>query len=99
MLPPTPSFDRAARPSAREDVEFRQAGGGWVLFDPVAQRIHVLDVTAALVWSYCTGEMEVGAMEAEIRRAFGAALPAGQDPGVQKARGDFAAAGLLLGAP
>lgn len=80
-------------------MEFRQVGEDWVLFDPVAQRIHVLDVTGALVWSYCTGNMDVRAMEREIRNAFGLALAAGKDPGVQQALSDFAAADLLRSDP
>lgn len=95
MLRPPSPFDSSWRPSVREDVDFRKVGEDWVLFDPVAQRIHVLDVTGALVWSWCSGGMDVRAMEAEIRQAFGAALPAGEDPGVRKALREFAAAGLL----
>ena len=95
MPPQPPRLDSGWRPSARQDVDFRHVGGDWVLFDPVSQRIHVLDVTAALVWSYCTGEMDVSAMEREIRNAFGPALAAGRDPGVRKALADFEEADLL----
>ena len=76
-------------------MDFRQVGKDWVLFDPSTRRIHVLDVTGALVWSYCSGEMDVPAMEAEIRRAFGVALPAGQNTGVRAVLRDLMASGLL----
>ncbi|HSG06861.1 MAG TPA: hypothetical protein VLA36_00790 [Longimicrobiales bacterium] len=99
MPTPPPAFDPACRPSARGDVDFRKVGEDWLLFDPVAQRVQVLDVTAALVWSYCSGEMDVAAMETEIRRAFGAALPKSEDTGVQQALRHFADAGLLREAP
>lgn len=99
MPTPPPVFDPAWRPCAREDVDFRRVGEDWLLFDPASQSVRVLDVTAALVWSYCSGEMDVAAMEAEIRRAFGAALPAGNDTGVHKALRDFADAGLLRDDP
>ena len=79
----------------RDDVDFRRVGEDWILFDPTVQRVQVLDVTGALVWSYCTGEMDVAAMEAEVRTAFGAALPRGTDPGVRKALRSFLDAGLL----
>lgn len=83
------------RPRMRDDVDFRRVGEDWVLFDPLAQTVLVLDVTGALVWSYCTGEMDVAAMEAEIQAAFGAALPRGRDPGVRAALRGFLDAGLL----
>lgn len=79
----------------RDDVDFRRVGGDWILYDPAAQGVHVLDVTGALVWSYCTGDMEVAAMEVEIRAAFGAAIPRGKDPGVRRALQGFLEAGLL----
>ena len=79
----------------RDDVDFRRVGPDWILFDPRVQGVHVLDVTGALVWSYCTGEMDVAAMEAEVRTAFGAALPKGRDPGVRAALQGFLDAGLL----
>jgi hypothetical protein len=88
---PTP-FTPGWRPKTRDDVVFRQVGEDWVLFDPVAGRIHVLDLTAALLWSFCTGESEVPSLEEEVRRAFGAAV---DDPQVPKALRGFLDAGLF----
>ncbi|HKJ01199.1 MAG TPA: PqqD family protein [Longimicrobiales bacterium] len=73
-------------------MAFRRVGEDWVLFDPVAQRVEVLDATAALVWSHCSGEMDVGALRAEVRRAFGAAFREGS---VTEALETFRVAGLL----
>ena len=95
MPSPPPPLDSRWRPRMRDDVDFRRVGEDWILFDPMAQSVQVLDVTGALVWSYCTGEMDVAAMEAEIRTAFGAALPTGTDPGVRRALRGFLDAGLL----
>ena len=71
---------------------FRRVGEDWVLFDPAAQRIHVLDVTAALLWSFCAGESDVAGLEAEVRRAFG---PAVDDPQVSQTLRSFLEKGLL----
>jgi len=95
---PTP-FDSTWRPISREHVDFRRVGDDWILFDPLTQAVHVLSVTEALVWSHCSGAMDVRSMEAEIRSAFGAALPRGNDPGVRKALGRFLEAGLLNDPP
>lgn len=80
-----------ARPRAREDVVFRRVGEDWVLFDPVAQEIHVLNLSAALVWTYCTGDHDLDDIEAEVRSAFGVV----EETGVRDAVGGFRAAGLL----
>ncbi len=45
------------RPRARQDVVFRQLDEEWVIYDPAADRLHVLNLTAALVWMHCTGEL------------------------------------------
>jgi len=43
------------RPVARQDLVLRRVGSEWVLFDPRADRAHVLNLTAAVVWTYCDG--------------------------------------------
>jgi hypothetical protein len=46
----------AARPPvARNDVLLRRVGSEWVLFDARKDRAHVLNLTAAVVWTYCDG--------------------------------------------
>lgn len=42
-------------PKAREDVVFRSLSKEWVLYDPRTQLLHVLNPTAAIVWSCCDG--------------------------------------------
>ena len=61
-----------AGPVAREDVVFRQLGDEWVLFDPVAYRLHVLNLTAAMVWTHCDGSYDVSGLVKELESAFDA---------------------------
>ncbi len=48
--------DPAACPRAREDVILRPLEDEWVLYDPVAQELHTVNRSAALIWTHCTGE-------------------------------------------
>lgn len=93
--PDPPPLPPDWRPRGREDVVFRRVGEDWVLFDPGTQRIHVLNLTAALVWSFCTGERGADAIEEEVRRSFG--RPPAGETGVREALRGFREAGLLDG--
>jgi len=62
--------EAAARPRARDDVVFRQLDEEWVIFDPAADRLHALNLTAALVWSHCTGEFDASGIAAAVAGAF-----------------------------
>lgn len=86
------SFPAGWCPLIRDDVVFRRVGEDWVLFDPQGQQIHVLNLTAALVWSFCTGDQSPASIEAQVREAFGVAV---DDPKVAEALQDFLDAGLL----
>ena len=55
-------------PTARGDVVLRRVGNEWVLFDAAHDRAHVLNLTAAVVWTYCDGEHDPGAISAAINR-------------------------------
>ena len=44
-----------SNPRVRPDVIFRQLSDDWVIFDPVSNQIHVLNLSAALVWASCDG--------------------------------------------
>jgi hypothetical protein len=93
MNPPDPEpVDAGWHPVARSDLVFRRVGEDWVLFDACGQRLHVLNLAAALVWSFCTGEHDVHSIETHVLRAFGDDVP---DPGVRTALVDFREARLL----
>lgn len=53
-------------PRARADVVFRAVDGDWVLYDPRTQDLHVLNVTAAGVWSCCDGTLGPDAIAREL---------------------------------
>lgn len=78
-------------PRARPDLVFRRVGEDWVVFDPRTQDIHVLNLAAALVWSFCTGEHPVAEIEARVADAWDGVA----DPGVRDALDRFRGAGLL----
>lgn len=55
----------------RDDVVFRALVDEWVLYDPATRQLHVLNHTAALVWSLCDGTLD----EAGLAQALGDLLP------------------------
>ncbi len=57
-----------AAPIARDDVTLRRVGSEWVLFDARHDRAHVLNLTAAVVWTYCDGSHAPGAIAEAIAR-------------------------------
>ena len=59
------------RPRARGDVVFRPLVREWVLYDPETRLLHVLNPTAALVWSLCDGAHDVDAIAGEMRDVIG----------------------------
>ena len=91
----TPDERRPAadRPRRRADVVFRRVGDDWLLFDPRTQRIHVLNLTAALVWSFLEGERSLEEIEAGVREAFAEGGEAAEPARAALAR--FAEEGLL----
>lgn len=66
MTTPQPST-----PRGRQDVVFRPLVDEWVLYDPETRQLHVLNHTAALVWSLCDGALD----EAGMVQALGDLLP------------------------
>jgi hypothetical protein len=83
-------------PKARDDVVFRQLDDEWVLFDPRDNKMHVLNLTASLVWTHCSGSLTLGEIAAEVREAFTASESADVvERDVEGVVSDFARAGLL----
>jgi hypothetical protein len=82
-------------PLARPDVALRRVGSEWVLFDAARDRAHVLNLSAAVVWTYCDGCHEPAA----IARAITLDLPPAEAAAIRHDIEDvlerFAAEGLL----
>ncbi len=62
--------DPTDRPQIRDDVVFRQLKHEWVVLDPVADRVHVLNLTAALVWTACDGTSTLEEIADQVHDAF-----------------------------
>jgi hypothetical protein len=83
-------------PKSRSDVVFRPLDDSWVLFDPVVEQLHVLNLSAALVWAHLDGE----STSHEVAEAVGSAFnpPKGAEEvmtDVQRTLDRFREAGLL----
>ncbi|MEZ4416297.1 MAG: PqqD family protein [Gemmatimonadota bacterium] len=53
--PSHPAAEPDARPRGRSDVVFRPLKDEWVILDPTTDRVHVLNLAAAMVWLCCDG--------------------------------------------
>jgi hypothetical protein len=83
-------------PAAREDVVFRQLDDEWVLYDPSTNKLHVLNLTAALVWTHLNGKTASPEIAKAIQGAFESSGIAGDVVAdVEKAISKFRAEGLL----
>lgn len=82
-------------PTARADVVLRRVGNEWVLFDAARDRAHVLNLTAALVWTYCDGmHAPVAIAEAISHKVAGPATERVRDD-IEGVLRRFASEGLL----
>ncbi len=87
----------SACPRRRDEVVFRSLSDEWVLYDPESRRLHVLNLTAALVWSYCDGTYDLRELVRSVRAAFREAPPEDRVvEDVREALDTFARERLLL---
>lgn len=83
-------------PRARHDVMFRQVDDEWVVFDPAANELHVLNLSAALVWTHLTGEATLEEIARTVQDTFEIESERAEaDVGAAVQR--FRDAGLLVG--
>jgi hypothetical protein len=86
----------SAAPRVRADAVFREVGEEWVVYDPRARQLHALNLTAALVWTFCDGEAEVDEIVGKVRSALATAPDeAAVRSDVDRVLHDFREAGLL----
>ena len=75
---------------------FRQVDDEWVVFDPTSNDLHVLNLSAALIWSHLTGESSEEEIVSAVCEAYG--IEAQQaEADVREALERFRGAGLLAG--
>ena len=83
-------------PKGRADVIFRPLDDSWVLFDPRAEQLHVLNLSAALVWEQLDGDTSLQGIAEAVGSAFDPPLAASQATAdVEAVLERFQEAGLL----
>jgi hypothetical protein len=82
-------------PVARDDVVLRRVGSEWVLFDSRADRAHVLNLTAAVVWTYCDGSLSSDAIADALARELADTEAAAIREDIERVLRRFADEGLL----
>ncbi len=85
----------ASPPVARDDVLLRRVGSEWVLFDERRERAHVLNLTAALIWTYCDGSHGSDAIAQAVAGAVETAAPDAVRHDIECTLRRFADEGLL----
>lgn len=60
---------------ARENVVYRQVDDEWVLYDPVSEKMHVLNVTAGLIWNHLDGTQTFDDLVSLVHEAFDPPAP------------------------
>ncbi len=84
--------DKPLLPPVRSDILFRRVGDEWILFDPVADQLHSVNLAAAMVWRLLADGESRESIESAIAEAFDGR--ANGDP-VGEAIEQFRRAGLL----
>lgn len=82
-------------PVARPDITLRRVGSEWVLFDAGQGRAHVLNLAAAVIWTYCDGSHGSDAIAAALARAVPETAPERLRSDIDQALRRFADEGLL----
>jgi hypothetical protein len=83
------------RPRANPTILYRELKTGCVLYHPGTDEAHVLNLTAAYIWTCCDGSMDVAAIAAHVAEVCKLPFPQALTD-VKKALRDFHAKKLLL---
>ena len=81
-------------PAPRDGVLFRELEDGCVLYDPEAEKVHSLNVTAGVIWCLVDGVRSIDEIADEVASRSGAGAEAVLAD-VLRAAGEFARQGLL----
>lgn len=85
----------AERPIGRPDLILRRVGSEWVLYDAARDKAHVLNQTAAVIWTYCDGNFERTAIADAIAREVPGLEPTRIKDDINDVLRRFADEGLL----
>ena len=93
MPPPeTPAF-----PRKREGFLYQEVTDGGVLFDPVGEKVYVLNPSAAFIWNSLDGRRSPETIVQELRDALGPSTPDVETlkKDVERSLADLARQGLI----
>lgn len=82
-----------AFPRKAEGLEINEVADGYIVYQKDRDRVHYLNLTAALVLELCTGENDADQFPALIKEAYSLAESPGSD--VQECLERFTAEGLI----
>jgi len=93
MPPPEPP----AYPRKRDGFLYQEVRDGGVLFDPVAEKVYVLNPSAAFIWNSLDGRRSPETIVEELREALGPPTPDAETlkRDVERSLADLARQGLL----
>jgi PqqD family protein of HPr-rel-A system len=57
-------------PHKRSDLQEQRVGDDLMVYDPVQQKVHVLNPTAALIFRLSDGQHDLDSLEHELRHGF-----------------------------
>lgn len=85
------------RPRRNASIHFEPLDDGCALYDPVSGRVHILNLTAASIWTGCDGSRSLRDLAGEIRAGFGKPVSASRavEDDVRTAVEELLRAGLL----
>lgn len=86
-----------ARPRRPEAIRFEPLDDGCALFNARTGQVHILNLTAACIWTGCDGDRTLGELIEEIRRTLpgGAASAPDVDRDLRSVVSNLLRAGLL----
>jgi hypothetical protein len=82
-------------PTRKTEVISQRAGRDTLLYDRVADQVHLLNPVAAAIWAWCDGRQPADEIAAGLARAFAGAAGHDLAADVDAALALFAARGLL----
>ena len=88
------SRSKAARPLSRTDLETRELDGEYFLYDPVTDRVVLINRSAAVILALCDGTRLEDEIAAEVQRLYGSKTER-LDEDVWATLAQFTAQGLI----